>query len=56
MGTFKKHNVALIKSNLILLQQKMLTRLDVIYVLSTKNEYLQLCSQLEKEAVLIKCI
>ena len=56
MGTLKKHNVALIKSNLILFQQKMLTWLDVIYVLLTKKEYLQLCSQLEKEAVLIKCI
>ena len=30
----------------------MLTRLDIIYVLSTKKENLQLCSQLEKEAVL----
>ena len=52
MGTLKEHNVALIKSNLILFQQKMLTQLDVIYVFSTKKEYLQLCSQLEKEAVL----
>lgn len=30
----------------------MVTRLDIIYVLSTKKEYLQLCSQIEKEAVL----
>ena len=30
----------------------MVTWLDIIYVLSTKKEYLQLCSQLEKKPVL----